>query len=76
LKWASFVADGVPIPTPASGWEQYGIGGYSGGYGGLDDRSLVPAPAGVCTMSSGLDYCDVCRTAITEKLEHDLLGAQ
>lgn len=76
IKWASFIDEGVPIPTPLDGWETYGIGAYPGGYGGLDDDSLVPAPEGVCTMSSGPHYCAVCSEAIIEKLEFDLVGAE
>ena len=75
IKWHDLIEEGTPIPTPSDGWKQYGIGAYAGGYGGLDDRSRVPTPEGICTMSSGPEYCDVCRGAITAKLEYDLVGA-
>jgi len=72
IKWNAHIADGVPIPTPSAQWPLLGIGAYAGGYAGEDARSLIPVPDGVCTMSSGIEFCDVCRAAMLDKLEADL----
>lgn len=72
IKWNPFFARGVSIPTPAAQWPRVGIGAYVGGYAGEDSRSLIPVPDGVCTMSSGVEFCDVCSAAMREKLEADL----
>lgn len=72
IKWNSLIGDGVPIPTPGAQWPRLGIGAYAGGYAGEDARSLIPVPDGVCTMSSGVEFCDVCAAAMRDKLEADL----
>lgn len=72
IKWHAHIDDGTPIPTSSAQWPRAGIGAYFGGYAGEDSRSLIPVPDGVCTMSSGLEFCDVCRSAMADKLEADL----
>ncbi len=72
IKWSALIEGGVPIPTPTAQWPRAGIGAYIGGYAGEDSRSLIPVPDGVCTMSSGVEFCDVCRAAMRDKLEADL----
>jgi hypothetical protein len=72
IKWNAQIAEGVPIPTPGGQWPAAGIGAYMGGYAGEDDRSLIPVPDGVCMMSSGVEFCGVCRAAMIDKLEADL----
>ena len=72
IKWNSLIGAEVPIPTPGAQWPRLGIGAYAGGYAGEDARSLIPVPDGVCTMSSGVEFCDVCAAAMREKLEADL----
>lgn len=72
IKWNAEIADGVPLPTPVAQWRTHGVGAYYGGYAGEDPDSLIPVPDGVCTMSSGIEYCPVCSHAIADKLEDDL----
>jgi hypothetical protein len=72
IKWKQLFDANTPIPTPPDDWPSTGVAAYAGGYGGMDPRTLVPAPEGECVMSSGLGYCNVCSRAIAAKLEFDL----
>lgn len=71
IKWGDLIEAGTTIPTPTSSWTSgRKIGAYRGGYPN-DSRSMTPVPDGVCTMSSGSDFCAVCRRAILAKAAFD-----
>lgn len=71
IKWADLIASDVAIPTPEATWSNAGkIGAYRGGYPN-DARSMTPVPDGVCLMSSGKDFCAVCKRAIESKARFD-----
>ncbi|MGC4093690.1 MAG: M64 family metallopeptidase [Polyangiaceae bacterium] len=71
IKWGDLIESSVAIPTPTSTWTSgKKIGAYRGGYPN-DSRSLIPVPDTVCRMSSGNDFCAVCRRAIQAKVAFD-----
>jgi hypothetical protein len=71
IKWGDLMDANLAIPTPTSSWTSgKKIGAYRGGYPN-DSRSMIPVPDGVCVMSSGPDFCAVCRRAILAKASFD-----
>jgi hypothetical protein len=72
LKWASFVLDTTPVPTPIDYYSKdKAIGVYAGGYASTDLRAKIPTP-GDCVMNTEDGFCDVCKEAIEQKFLFDM----
>lgn len=77
LKWANFVQEETPIPTPFHLWStatnKPRYGAYLGGYAGSPSSSgKSHTPGRSCIMDRGQAFCSICQKA----LHHEILRGQ
>ncbi len=64
LKWASWVPEDTPLPTPESQARDYPVGAYSGAY----NCEFLYRPARICKMVvSTEDFCPVCSEQVSRR---------
>lgn len=69
LKWKSFVAASMPLPTPSSRWRGVGSwGAYAGGYAQSQPIGVSHKPGMQCTMNSSGNFCAICSDAVRREM--------
>jgi hypothetical protein len=64
LKWASWVSEDVPLPTPDAEASTYPVGAYEGAY----NCDFLYRPAHTCKMlTSTEEFCPVCSEQVSRR---------
>jgi hypothetical protein len=77
LKWKRYVEPGISIPTTQTDYHRYGgplknpVGAYPGGYADSEPLRRSHKPVKTCMMSSGGEFCKICKSALLELIETD-----